>query len=175
MRCHNAKRGTSAQSGAHVAPPVECVEDGVREQAQPVSVAGTPSSPLYPSISTERIMHAVERQRRITAQLDDLRAQQRQRTAFLRSAGLKIMAWSSLALVILIGALALLFTLQAVILERTLRLLSGFIALVLALGESLQTSLSLLPANSWLLSAAALAVVLMMALWLYLMRYPREV
>ena len=178
MRCHDAKRGLSAQCGAHVAPPAERAED-VRadscEQEQPASLLGTPSSQLYPCISTERIMHAVEHQRRITQQLDDLRAQQRQRTAFLRVTGLRVMAWSGLALGILVGALVLLCLLQPAILASTVRLLSGFIAFMLAVGESLQASLSLIPSNSWVLSAVALAVVLMMALWLHLMRYPREV
>lgn len=175
MRCHDAKHGVSVQDGAHVGLPAERAEDGSHEQGQPVFIGSAPPPHLYPSISTERIMHAVERQRRITAQLDDLRAQQRQHAAILRTAGLKILAWGSLVLGVLIGSLVFLFALQPLTLARALGLFSGFIALLLALGESLQASLSLIPAHSWLLSAAALAVVLMMALWLYLMRYPREV
>jgi len=134
-----------------------------------------PSSDVGARISTERIMHAVERQRRITQQLDDLRAQQQQRTAFLRTTGLKLLAWVVCACVLLISALAVVFVLQPLLLFHLLTLLSSTIALLLAVGVSIQESFALIPSNNWVLSGTALAVVLMMVMWLRLMRHPREV
>lgn len=134
---------------------------------------GSPSH-MYPSISTERIMRAVEQQRRISQQLEDLRVQQRQRTAFLRTAGLK---WI-VALYSLSGGLALLFILLLIarpeLLAHALDALSGGIAFLLVLEESIQQGLELIPLSNWLLSAAALLVVLMMGLWVRLMRPPKE-
>src|SRR5262249_2725740 len=47
-----------------------------QEQAHPL---GNPSSRMYPGISTERIMRAVEQQRRFTQQLEHIRTKQQQR------------------------------------------------------------------------------------------------
>jgi hypothetical protein len=40
--------------------------------------------------------------------------------------------------------------------------------------EEIKLGLSLIPSSSWLLSGAALVIVLMMGLWVRLMRYPQE-
>lgn len=134
------------------------------------------SSPsrLYPAISTERIMQAVEQQRRISQQLEDLRTQQRQRTAFLRTTGLKWIA----ALCGVSGVLALTFLILLIVqpglLARTLDALGGVIGFLVMLEESIRQELALIPLSNWLLSGAALLVVLMMVLWVRLMRPPRE-
>jgi hypothetical protein len=120
-------------------------------------------------------MRAVEQQRRISQQLEDLRIQQRRRTAFLRAAGLKWVVaiyglFGGLALV----ALLLLIT-QPELLARTLAALGGGIAFLLMLEESIQQGLALIPLSNWLLSGATLLVVCMMGLWVRLMRPPKEV
>jgi hypothetical protein len=179
---YDAKSQQSAQRDAHLAYPAEHnranhahASSDSHNQEQPASLLGPPPSHMYPGISTERIMHAVERQRRITAQLEDLRAQQRQRTAFLRTAGLKLITVVGFLLGLLIIALVTLFFFQPIMLARTLALLSDTIALLLAVGESLKTDLSLIPSNNWLLSGATLLIVLMMVMWLRLMRHPQDV
>jgi membrane-associated PAP2 superfamily phosphatase len=119
-------------------------------------------------------MQAVEEQRRVSQQLEDLRQQQQQRTAHLSRAGLKFIVvlwclWGTLA-----GAFVLLLFLEPVLLDRTLNSLSDGIAFLIMVGEQVKLELSLIPSSSWLLSVAALAVVLMMGLWIRLMRYPQE-
>ncbi|MGH2508720.1 MAG: hypothetical protein ACRDHZ_15145 [Ktedonobacteraceae bacterium] len=181
MRCHDAKRGKPVQRGEHLAQLAEQSRQGEDVRAsscafgQDATPAENPPSRPCSGISTARIMYAVERQRRITQQLDDLRAQQQQRTAFLRTTGLKLLAWigGTLGLVVSMCLVGLVF--QPVLLVRTLTLFSGFIALLLALGVDIQEGLALIPSNNWVLSGAALVVVLMMFMWLRLMRYPHEV
>jgi hypothetical protein len=134
----------------------------------------TAPSRLYPSISTERIMQAVEQQRRISQQLEDLRLQQKQRTAFLRTTGLKCIALLCGVLAVLGSVFVFLLFARPDLLERVLDTLSGAIAWFFALGDSARQELTQIPLNSWLLSGAALLVVLMMGLWVRLMRYPRE-
>lgn len=131
-------------------------------------------SRVYPGISTERIMQAVEQQRRVSQQLEDLRLQQKQRTAFLRTTGLKCIALFCGLFSVLGGAFLLLLIARPDLLERVLDALSGVIAMLLALGENTRRALAQVPLNSWLLSGAALLVVLMMGLWVRLMRYPQE-
>jgi hypothetical protein len=177
MRVRDVRNQLSAQRASHL---TELPGREEKRSADPTPNRPgeqlPPSSPsrLYPSISTERIMQAVERQRRISQQLEDLRTQQRQRTAFLRTTGLK---WI-VALCGVFGALALIFLLLLIVrpglLARTLDALGGVIALLLALEEGIRRGLALIPVGNWLLSGAALAVVLMMGLWVKLMRPPRE-
>jgi len=125
-------------------------------------------------ISTERIMQAVEEQRRVSQQLEDLRTQQKQRTAHLRTTGLKLMGvfWGLCG--VLVGGFVILLIVQPVLLDRTLNSLDDSIAVLVALKEQIKLGLSLIPSSSWLLSAAALAVVLMMGLWIRLMRHPQD-
>jgi formate/nitrite transporter FocA (FNT family) len=127
------------------------------------------------SISTERIMQAVEEQRRVSQQLEDLRMQQRQRTAQLSAVGLKLMAILWCISGALAGGFILLLIMQPELLDQTLNSLDGSIAFVIALATQIEQGLSLIPSSSWLLSAAALAVVLMMGLWIRLMRHPQDV
>lgn len=126
-------------------------------------------------ISTERIMQAVEEQRRVSQQLEDLRTQQKQRTAHLRTAGLKLIGvlWGFCG--VLVGGFIILLIVQPALLDRTLNSLDDSIAVLVALKEQIKLGLSLIPSSSWLLSAAALAVVLMMGLWIRLMRHPKDV
>jgi hypothetical protein len=127
------------------------------------------------SISTERIMQAVEEQRRVSQQLEDLRLQQKQRTAHLRTAGLKFIGVLWCLSGALAGGFVLLLIMQPVLLDRTLNSLDDSIAILVVLTEQVKLGLSLIPSSSWLLSAAALAVVLMMGLWIRLMRHPQDV
>lgn len=136
--------------------------------------AVVPPSRLYPCISTERIMRAVEHQRRISQQLEDLRTQQKQRTAFLRTTGLKCIAILCGIVGLLGSAFLILLFVRPDLLERVLDALSGAIATLLLLEESIGQGLAQIPIGSWLISGAALLVVLMMALWVRLMRVPQE-
>lgn len=149
-------------------------DSGVASHQQPEQPSVTPASRLYPSISTERIMQAVEQQRRVSQQLEDLRLQQKQRTAFLRTSGLKVLAvlWGVFGA--LVAVFVVLLMLRPELLTRLIDAFSGGFAIVFMLEEELKLGLSLIPSSSWLLSGAALVVVLMMGLWIRLMRYPQE-
>ncbi|HEU5375610.1 MAG TPA: hypothetical protein VFV38_09240 [Ktedonobacteraceae bacterium] len=176
MRFHDAKdRQLADHRDAHLEAEDARIQPDILRQSQPASLPDIAPSRMYPNISTERIMRAVEQQKRITQQLEDLRTQQQQRTALLRTAGLKFVVGAFCLLGFLASVLVILFIFQPDMLVRTLTLLSDVIALFVAVGEDIKIELSLIPSNSWLLSGAALVVVLMMVMWLRLMRHPRGV
>lgn len=133
-----------------------------------------PSASGCGSISTERIMQAVEEHRRVSQQLEDLRLQQQQRTARLRIAGLKLMGVLWCVTGALVIGFALLLILQPVLFEHLLNSLDGTIAILVMVAEQIKLGLSLIPSGSWLLSVAALVVVLLTGLWIRLMRYPQD-
>lgn len=174
MRWRDAKSWSAVSRAARSSRSREQEEANTANREggeQPEMIA---PSHLYPSISTERIMQAVEQQRRISQQLEDLRLQQKQRTAFLRTTGLKCIALLCGVLAMLGSAFVFLLFTRPDLLERVLDTLSGAIAWLFALGDSVRQELAQIPLNSWLLSGAALLVVLMMGLWVRLMRYPQE-
>lgn len=141
-----------------------------QNKAQPT----TPRAREGASISTERIMRAVEEQRRVSQQLEDLRIQQQKRTAHLRVTGLIVgILWCVSGA--LAGGFMLLLLMQPELLDRTLNALGDSIATFLVLVEQIRQGLSLIPSNNWLLSAAALVVVLLTGLWIRLMCHPQDV
>lgn len=180
MRCRDAKKQFTAP---RVSYPVRPLENDDKDDTgscsphlqQPEQHLESTSSRQYPTISTARIMQAVEQQRRISQQLEDLQARQKQRTAFLRTAGLKLLVvfWS------LGGVLAVAFVTLLIVrpefLAHVLDWLGGGIALLLLVEDELKQELALIPAASWVFSGIALLIVLMMALWVRLMRHPREI
>ncbi len=177
MRVRDVRNKLSTQRASHLTRSTKHEKhnpaDSLRTRPGEQPQIHSPSR-LYPGISTERIMQAVEQQRRISQQLENLRIQQRQRTAFLRTTGVKWMA----ALCGVFGGLALTFIILLIVrpglLARTLDALGGVIGFLVMLEESIRQELVLIPLSNWLLSGAALLVVLMMGLWVKLMRPPRE-
>jgi len=125
----------------------------------------------YPCISTERIMRAVEQQRRITDQLDGLRAQQRVRSGRV----IPKIVGSMFALVVvgIIGLLAL-FLFQPDLFLAFLSFSSGIIDIILQLARYLSSWLVFIASQGWLQAGAGLVIVIMMGIWLGLMRPPRE-
>lgn len=126
------------------------------------------------SLSTARIMQAVEEQRRVSQQLEDLRIRQKQRTALLRTRGLKLIGVFWCLGGVLVGGFILLLLMRPDLLDRLLNTLDGSIALLVVLAEQARVTLAVIPENNWLLSLAALAVVLMAGLWIRLMRHPQD-
>jgi hypothetical protein len=125
--------------------------------------------------STGNIMLAIQKQKYITAQLDDLREKQQSRWARIRRASVLCAVGS----VLLVASLPLF--LLAIILVRgemavsTLTSLQGILDLFIVSGNLVQAGIMRLSQDNWLLATVALAVVLMMGIWLRLMRYPQEV
>lgn len=124
--------------------------------------------------STGNIMLAIQKQKHITAQLDDLREKQQTRWARMRLASTLCAAGS----VFLVASLPLF--LLAIILVRsemavsTLTSFQGVFDLFIVFGNFVQVGIVRLSQDNWLLATVALAVVLMMGVWLRLMRYPQE-
>ena len=146
-----------------------------RQSEQRGQLLVTPPSRMYPPISTERIMQAVEQQKRITQQFDDLYMHQRQRGAFLRKVGMRLIAGVSFSLGILSLVFIVLSVFQPDLPVQLLARLSDALATPAALVEGINVFFALIPANNWLFSGVALGIVLMTGLWLRLMRYPQEV
>ncbi len=136
--------------------------------------APSSASRPYTHISTERIMRAVEQQKRITNQLESLQAQQQARLARVRKAGTKVIGMIFLlATVATLGLLAL-FVFQPDLFLAVLSFSSGVIDIALQVLRYLSSGFVLIIGQGWLLSGAALVVVVMLGIWLRLMRAPRE-
>jgi hypothetical protein len=137
-------------------------------------VLNSPSHRTFTSISTERIMRAVERQKRITEQLEDLRTQQRTRIARLRIFTPRFAAYTYLTIGLISLSLLTLLIFNTGIVINVLESLGGVIDALVTLAQYLQSGLALVLNENWLLSAMALVLVIMMGMWLRLMRHPQE-
>jgi hypothetical protein len=185
MRCRDAKLWLTAQRDIDLAQSeISTLQEHLKQcaacdtyekrQQRLDTLLHTPPFRLYSSISTERIMRAVELQRRITQQLEDLRVQQQTRIARLRILNPSFVALASIIIGLLLLFLLALLIFQTDLLIKALTLLSGGIDALVVLGQYLQTGLSLIIRDNWLLSGMALILVIMMGIWLRLMRHPQE-
>jgi hypothetical protein len=185
MRCRDAKLWLTAQRDHDLAQSEistlqghlnQCTACHTYEKRQQRldNLLRTPPFRLYTSISTERIMRAVELQRHITQQLEDLRLQQQTRIARLRILNPRFVAFASIIIGLLLLFLLALLIFQTDLLIKALALLSGGIDALVVLGQYLQTGLSFIIRDNWLLSGLALILVIMMGMWLRLMRHPQE-
>ncbi|HEU0002241.1 MAG TPA: hypothetical protein VFQ36_15165 [Ktedonobacteraceae bacterium] len=184
MRCRDAKQRLTAQRETESERP-----DGLQLQEHLQQCSGChsferrqahlnkllPPTParIYSGISTERIMRAVEQQKRISQQLENIQSQQQARLARMGKAGPKVAGIAFLATGSLAIGLLFLFLFQPELFMSLLSTLSGFIDVLYLLAGYLQAGLTLITSQSWLLSGVALVVVVMMGMWLRLMRYPR--
>ncbi len=119
-------------------------------------------------------MQAVERQQRITEQLEDLRKQQKTRIARMRIFTPKYatLTYLGIGFISLLLLAILIFNTDIVI--NILESFGGVIDILVILAQYIQTGLALVLKQGWLLSAIALALVIMMGMWLRLMRHPQE-
>ena len=134
----------------------------------------TPAPRMYSSISTERIMLAVEQQKRISQQLEDIRTQQRSRMVRMGVVGAPLVAITLFTLVsipLLVLALAIV---QPDLVAQTLPLLSNVVGVLIVPAEYFQVGLTLITQDNWLLLGVAFVLVVMMGMWLRLMRHPQE-
>jgi hypothetical protein len=185
MRCRDAKLRLAAQRDGDLAQSdvvslqehlKHCLACLTYEQSQQHLdiLLRTPAHRTYPNISTERIILAVERQKRITQQLVDLRMQQQSRLTTLQTVGPRVAAVVVFVLGSLTLALLAVSIVQPDLIVKVLPLLSGVVEVFIALVEYLQMPLSLVAYNSWLLSGVAFVLVILMGMWLRLMRHPQE-
>jgi len=185
MRCRDAKVWLTAQRDndltqseitalqEHLRTCRACRTDEQRHQRLDL-VFSSPSNRMSTSISTERIMRAVERQKRITQQLEDLRTQQRRRIARLRIFTPRFAAFTYLTIGLISLSLLTLLIFNTGLVVNVLASLSGVIDALVTLAQYLQSGLALVLHENWLLSAMAFVLVIMMGIWLRLMRHPQE-
>jgi hypothetical protein len=180
MRCHDANHRLTAREDSQLTEPESLpVEERLTNGANCGSFKGRqqsldgmlqpPLSHMYQPISTYRIMQAVQQQRQITRQLEDIRTQQKARLRML-SPVLACVCLSVGGLAVLILVLAFF---QPEGLVRFLATMSDVIGAFFFVAQYLQTGLAFITRNSMILSGIALILVVMMGMWLRLMRYPR--
>lgn len=184
MRCRDAKVWLTAQRENDLVQSENtalqehvkhCSDCHTYEQYQRKdSLLSSPSSRMFTSISTERIMQAVERQKRISEQLEDLRTQQRTRIAHLRIFTPRFATLTFLSIGFVSVFLLTLLIFNTDIVVNVLLSFGGVIDLLVTLAQYLQSGLATILHEEWLLSAMALVLVIMMGMWLRLMRHPHE-
>ena len=187
MRCRDAKQQLTAQRETRPdqsEPNVLRVQEhlqqcsGCRSFERRQTYLDTMLKPepgrVFLPISTNRIMQAVERERRISQQLEHIQSQQQVRLARVSKAGPKIAVGAFLTTGALILGLVALFLFQPEAFISLLSALSGFVDALYALTAYVQAGLTLISSQNWVLSGVAFMVVIMMGMWLRLMRYPRE-
>lgn len=195
MRCHDVKevlaqRDTDALNDAdkamlqeHLAGCESCRAFEQRQSSMDVLLRTSQKAaqPLVArsfsstgSVSTRSIMQAVQQHRQISQQLETLHEQQRSRVARLRTGGAAFAA----ILFFTLGSIPLLILaitlVQTDFMVHVLRLLSHVVDILYVLGQYIQTGLTVVTHNSYLLAGVSFVVVLMMGMWLRLMRPPRE-
>lgn len=148
---------------------------GMQQRHQTVdTVLRTATPRVQPFVSTERIMLAIQEQKRTTEQLEHLHAQQRSRVDRMRPtafalAALTLLTVSSIPLLVI--ALTII---QPDLFVKSLNLVGDSPGILIVLAQYLQAGLTAATRNNWLLSGVAFMVVIMMGIWLRLMRYPQE-
>ncbi len=119
-------------------------------------------------------MLAVENQKRISRQLQDIQTQQRSRIARLRVVGLPLAAIAFLALGSIPLLVLALTIIQPDLLVNTLSFLGDLVSVLVILAQYVQTALILVTRDNRLLLVVAFVLVVMMGMWLRLMRHPQE-
>lgn len=183
MRCRDAREWLCAQRDGDLAN-VEAFEEHIevctscqafaRQMRRLKSLKCDTPEPEQSQLSTDRIMQAIQQQKRISQQLEDIREQQKTRVQGLRTVGaacvaLGVFTLSSLPLLILAAII-----IQMDMALKGLYLLNGVIDTTIILFQYLEAELGLVTRNNWLLSGLAFVVVVMTGMWLRLMRLPRE-
>lgn len=188
MRCREAKQWLAArrdgdltqedtvQLQAHLQECADCQAYERHLHSCETTLTGQRVQPprVYSSISTERIMMAVERQRRITAQLEDIRTQQQSRVARLHVVGPTVAAiifFTMGCIPLLVLALTIF---QPDVLVRLLSLPGDGLDTLIMLAQYLQSELLPVTHDNWLMTGIALVFVLLLGMWLRLMRPPQE-
>jgi len=194
MRCSDVKRVLSQQRDglddadaalvqSHMQACPDCnafaqrqrgIEALLKTSQQTVRPLDTQRVSAGARISTDSIMQAVQQQRQISQQLEVIHEQQRWRVARLRKGGAAVAAITFFTLGSIPLLLLAITLVQTDIMVHLLLLLSNVVDVLYILGQYVQTGLTILTRNSFLLTGAGFVMVLMMGMWLRLMRPPQE-
>lgn len=190
MRCRDAKTYLAAQRDNDLADAAalqehlklcpECRALEQRQRSLDTLLDSFGSSTPHTSVkqahvSTKHIMQAVEQQRQISQQLEDIRVQQQTRVARLRPVGAAtaaIVFFTLGSVPLLLLAITLIQT--DLVVKAVSSPLNGVIDMLFISGQYLQAQLTWVTRNNLLLSVMAFVFVVMMGVWLRLMRRPRE-
>lgn len=185
MRCSEAKQALAAQRDGELAQSdITTLQDHLKQcpacraherrlrSLNTLLLSPTPRS--FSSISTDRILLAVEHQKRISRQLQDIQTQQQSRIARLRVVGLPLAAIAFLALGSIPLLVLALTIIQPDLLVNTLSFLGDLVSVLVILAQYVQTALILVTRDNRLLLVVAFVLVVMMGMWLRLMRHPQE-
>lgn len=182
MRCRDARKWLGAQRDGDRTPLAVAAEEHLKQcsacsafqqdQQRIESMLGTSTPRVRVRLSTDHIMLAVEQRRCISQQLEDIRHQQQNRMERLRPTGAALLALGIFTLSSVPLLVLAITILRTDLVIKALSLLNGFIDVTIIFAQYLHMGLLLMTRNSWLLSGAALVVVVMIAMWLRLMRYP---
>jgi len=185
MRCRDAKLWLAAQRDGDLArsdalalqehlkhcPACRTYEQRLR-YLNTLLLAPTPRR--YSSVSTERIMLAVQRQKQISQQLEDIRTQQQFRMARISVVGAPLAAMTLFILVSIPLLLLALAFVQPDLLEQAFPLVSDVVGVLIVLAQYFQVGLTFITRDNRLLLGVAFVLVVMMGMWLRLMRHPQE-
>jgi predicted anti-sigma-YlaC factor YlaD len=188
MRCSEAKRCLATQRDSELAQLDKSDTSTLQEHLKQcpscrafeqrlnsLNSLLVPSAPYsFSSISTERILLAVQHQKRITQQLKDIQTRQQTRVARLRIIGLPIAALAFFTLGSIPLLLLALTIVQPDLLVNVLSLLGDVVGVLVILAQFVQAALVLITRDNGLLLAVAFVLVVMMGMWLRLMRHPQE-
>jgi predicted anti-sigma-YlaC factor YlaD len=186
MRCRDAKEYIAAQRDGDLAESdVQLLQEHLKEcsecrafelQLKSLDSLLSSSAPrTRVQVSTEHIMLAVQEQRQISQQLEDIRKQQQSRVAQLRPVGVSLAALIFFTLGSIPLLLLAITIIQAdIVVKAVSSPLTVVIDMLFISGSYVQEGLAWATRNNLLLSAMAFAFVVMMGMWLRLMRYPRE-
>lgn len=130
---------------------------------------------VYSSISTERIMQAVEQEKFATQQVENMRAQQQKRMARQGSIVLPMLLLFAFTLLTIPLLLAVVALVQPELLANMPPALNGLIYVLMLGVQYLHTGSTFITTDTALLVIGALVLVIMMGMWLRLMRQPRQV
>jgi len=118
-------------------------------------------------------MLAVQQQKRISQQLEDIPTQQRSRIARMGVVGVPLAAITLFTLVSFPLLLLALAILQPDLLGQTFPLLSDIVGVLIVLAQYFQAGLTIITRDNRLLLGVAFVLVVMMGMWLRLMRHPQ--
>src|SRR5579884_883783 len=180
MRCHEARQWLEDQREDNLASAdaaalrehlQECAGCRAFQQYQRhlETVLRAQAPRMRSRITTDHIMQAIKQQ------LEDIRKRQQSRVERLRSVGAAMAAISFFTLSSIPLLLLAITIIQTDLVLKALTLLNGVIDTLIILSQYLQTGLTVVTRNTWLLSGVAFACVIMMGMWLRLMRQTQEV
>jgi predicted anti-sigma-YlaC factor YlaD len=187
MYCHDVKEWLSTQPESDHSPSdAQALEEHLQTCSscrafkarlhfvEAVTYSSAPCTVEQESISTDRIMQAIQQRKRIGAQLEELRRQQQSRMAHWGTVGAACVALCCFVLSSIPLLLLALCLVQTDLTVKALSVLNNIIDVFIILAQYLQVGLTMITRNNWLLSALAFAVIVMTGMWLRLMRYPQE-